>query len=48
MLFHQDPYLTDDEVDALELRLDSPGSPRVVAAREGATIHLPGAGEGHR
>ena len=48
VLFHHDPDRTDDEVDALERRLDSPGSPSVVAAREGATIHLPGAGEGHR
>lgn len=48
LLFHHDPDRTDDEVDAIERRLGSPGTPSVVAAREGDTIQLTGAGEGHR
>ncbi|MFW2336048.1 MBL fold metallo-hydrolase [Ilumatobacter sp.] len=48
VLFHHDPDRTDDEVDALERLLDSPGGPDVVAGREGDTIRLPLTSEGGR
>ncbi len=47
LLFHHDPERTDNEVEAIERSLQCGSGPRVVAAREGSTIHLPVPGREH-
>ncbi len=41
VLFHHDPDRTDDEVEAIERSLRSAHGPKINAAREGETMHLP-------